>query len=70
MPGFVLGRGRRRNGQTGGEILHAHIYRNEGKRRCGLLPGLVLFRLVAPPLQLGVVGHIRYGVCGSLVICY
>jgi hypothetical protein len=29
---------------------------NEGKRWSGLLPGLVLFRLVAPPLQLGVMG--------------
>jgi hypothetical protein len=41
--------------QTCGEILHAHIYHNEGKRRCGLLLGLVLFRLVTPPLQPGVV---------------
>jgi hypothetical protein len=40
----------------GGEILLAHIYRNEGKRRCGLLPDLVLFRLVAPPLKPGVMG--------------
>jgi hypothetical protein len=37
-PGPVPGRG--------GEILLAHVYRNEGKRRCGLLPSLVLFRLV------------------------
>jgi hypothetical protein len=27
-----------------------------GKRWCGLRPGLVIFGLVAPPLQLGVVG--------------
>jgi hypothetical protein len=33
-----------------------HDYRFEGKRGCGLLPGLVLSRLVAPPLQLEVVG--------------
>jgi hypothetical protein len=48
MPGPVPGRG--------GEILLAHVYRNEGKRRCGLLPSLVRFRLVPRPLQLGVVG--------------
>jgi membrane-associated phospholipid phosphatase len=29
---------------------------NEGKRWRGLLPGFVLFRLVAPPPQSGVVG--------------
>jgi hypothetical protein len=56
MPGLVLGQGRRWNGQTGCEILHAHVYRNEGKQRHGLLPGLVLFRLVAPPLHPGVLG--------------
>jgi hypothetical protein len=42
--------------QIGGEILSAHIYRNEEKRWCRLLPDLVLFRLVAPTLQPGVVG--------------
>jgi hypothetical protein len=31
-------------------------YRNKGKRWCGLLPSLVLFKLVGPPLQSGVVG--------------
>jgi hypothetical protein len=56
LPGPVSDRGGRQNGLTGGKILHAHVYRNEEKRRCGLLPGLVLLRLVAPPLQLGVVG--------------
>jgi hypothetical protein len=56
MPGPVLVWGGRQDGQTGGEILPAHIYSNEGKRRCGLLPGLVLFRFVAPPLQPGLVG--------------
>jgi hypothetical protein len=40
----------------GGKILPGHDYRNEGKRWCGLLLALVLFRLVAPPLQSGVVG--------------
>jgi hypothetical protein len=52
----ISGRARRQNGQIGGEILYAHVYCNEGKQRRGLLPGLVLFRLVAPPLQVGVVG--------------
>jgi hypothetical protein len=56
MPGPAPGRGGRRNGYTGGEILPAHIYHNEEKRRCGLLLGLVLFRLVVPPLQPRVVG--------------
>jgi hypothetical protein len=36
--------------------MSAHVLRGGVKGRCGLLPGLVLFRLVAPPLQLGVVG--------------
>jgi hypothetical protein len=36
---------------------------NEGKRWLGLLLGLVLFRLVAPPLQPGVVGpYLAWGV--------
>jgi hypothetical protein len=51
MLGPVQGRRERQNRQTCGEILPAHIYRNEGKRRCGLFSGLILFRLVAPPLQ-------------------
>jgi hypothetical protein len=56
MPGPILDRGGRWAGQTGCKILHAHIYRDEEKCRCVLFLGLVLFRLVAPPLQLGVVG--------------
>jgi hypothetical protein len=68
MPEPILGQGRKRNGHTCGEIWPAHVYRIEGRRRRGLLPGLVLFRLVAPPLLPRVVGHIRYGVCGSLAI--
>jgi hypothetical protein len=51
-----MGRGGRRVGQTGGEILPARIYQNEEERWRGLLPGSVLSRLVAPPLQTGVVG--------------
>jgi hypothetical protein len=34
-----------------GEILPAHVYHNEGKRRCEFLLGLVLFRLMSLPLQ-------------------
>jgi hypothetical protein len=49
-------RGGRRVGQTGGEILPTHVYRNEEQRWCKLLLCSVLFRLVAPPLQPGVVG--------------
>jgi hypothetical protein len=48
MSGFVSGREGRRVGQTGGEILCAHVYHNEEERWCGVLPGSVLFRLVAP----------------------
>jgi hypothetical protein len=49
---------------TGGKILSAHDYHKEGKRWCGLLSGLVLFRFVAPHLQLGVVGpYLIQGVC-------
>jgi hypothetical protein len=56
----ILGWGGRWNGQTGGEI--PPVYRNEGKRWCELLPGLTLFRLVAPSLLPRVVGP--YLVCG------
>jgi hypothetical protein len=56
LPGLVSGQGGRRNGQTDGEILPAHIYQNEEKRMCGLLSGFILFRLVAPTLQPRVVG--------------
>jgi hypothetical protein len=45
-----LGLRGRRVGQTGGEILLAHVYHNEEKRCHGLLPVSLLFRLV-PPLQ-------------------
>jgi hypothetical protein len=69
LPRPVPGRWGRWNGQIGGEILPAHVYRNKEKRICGLLLGLVLFRLVVPPLQLRVVMPFRYGVCGSSVIC-
>jgi hypothetical protein len=55
MPGSIPGQGGRRAGQAGGKILPTHVYRNE-EERCRLLPGSVLFRFVAPPLKLGVVG--------------
>jgi hypothetical protein len=55
MPGPVLGRGGRPVRQTGGEIMHAHVYCNEEERWHGLLLSSVLFRLLAPPLQSGVV---------------
>jgi hypothetical protein len=48
MPGPVPGWGGKRNRQTGGEILPAHVYRNEEERWFGFLLGLILFRLVAP----------------------
>jgi hypothetical protein len=56
MPGPIPGSGERWNGLTSGEILPACDYCNEGKRWRALLTGLILFRLVSPPLQAGVVG--------------
>jgi hypothetical protein len=47
--------GMRLTGLIGDEILTTHGYRYKEKDWCGLLPGLVRFRLVAPPLQPGVV---------------
>jgi hypothetical protein len=55
MPGPVPGHGGRWVIQTGGKILLAHVYRNVKEIWCGLLPGSILFSLVAPPLQPGVV---------------
>jgi hypothetical protein len=55
VPGLFPGGGERQNGLTSGEILSAHDYRNGGRCWHVLLLGLVLFRLVAPPLQSGVV---------------
>jgi hypothetical protein len=52
----VLGQGGRCVRKIGGKILPAHIYHNEEERWRGLLSGLVLLRLVTPPLQAGVVG--------------
>jgi hypothetical protein len=50
-------RSRREAGQTdSGEILPANDYRNEEERWCRLFLCSLLSRLVAPPLQLGVVG--------------
>jgi hypothetical protein len=48
--------GMRLTGLTGDEILTTRGYRYKGKDWCGLLPCLVLFMLVAPPLQPGDVG--------------
>jgi hypothetical protein len=44
------------NGQTGGEILPVCGYHDGRHVWCILLLDFVLFRLVAPPLQPGVVG--------------
>jgi hypothetical protein len=43
-------------GLTGGEIMSGRANRRVEKWWCGYLPRLVLFRLVAPSLQLGEVG--------------
>jgi hypothetical protein len=55
-PGPFPGHRERREGQTGGEIPFAHANCRAEKRWRGLFLGLVFFRLVAPPLQPGVVG--------------
>jgi hypothetical protein len=55
-PGVSLAGGIRRNGLNGGEILPARIYHDRGMYWCGLLMGLVPFRLVVPPFHPGVVG--------------
>jgi hypothetical protein len=44
----ILDRGGRLDGQTGDEVLPAHVYRIEEKGRCGLFLSLVLFSLVPP----------------------
>jgi hypothetical protein len=56
MPRPVPSQGRRHFRQTCSEILPAHVNRDEESRGCRLLLGLVLSRLVAPPLQPRVVG--------------
>jgi hypothetical protein len=43
------------SGQASGEILSVHGYREGREDRYRSFPSLVLFKLVAPPLQLGVV---------------
>jgi hypothetical protein len=60
----------RRDGQSGGEILSAHTNRRVEKWWRGLLPRLVLFRLVTPTLQPKVVGPFYwYGVCCFPTVC-
>jgi hypothetical protein len=55
-PESCLGRGGRRDGQTGDKIQFVCAYHRVEKWRHGFPPGLILFRLAAPPLQTGVVG--------------
>jgi hypothetical protein len=57
-PGYVSNSGVRIRSTrlTGGKILPARGHRDGGKDWCGLLMGLVLFRLVVCPLRPGVVG--------------
>jgi hypothetical protein len=63
MLGPIPGRGGRWVGQTGGEIMPAHVYRNEEESWCRLLLSSILFGLGAPPLQSGVVGsYLLWGV--------
>jgi hypothetical protein len=58
-PGYILCRVTRiYNGQTGGEILPIRGYHDTGEDWYGSFLGLVLFRLVVPPLQPVVVGSI------------
>jgi hypothetical protein len=53
----------RQTGLIGGDILLTLGYQNGGKNQFGLLSGLVLLRLVVPPLQPGLAGP--YPVWGS-----
>jgi hypothetical protein len=65
-----LGQRERLDGQSGDEILVVHANRMVEKQWCGLFLGLICFRLVAPPFQLGVVGPFSwYGVYGFHAIC-
>jgi hypothetical protein len=48
MPGPISGRGGRRVGQTGGEILPAHIYYNEENVIVCITLGLSYFYVGAP----------------------
>jgi hypothetical protein len=45
----------RKSGPTSGKILLTYDYQDRGTYWCKLLPSLILFRLVVPPLQSGVV---------------
>jgi hypothetical protein len=54
-PRLCLGLGERRNGLRGGKILPAYVYHNRGMHWRELVLGLVLFKLVAPPFQSGMV---------------
>jgi hypothetical protein len=49
-PGYILSCGMRRTRLTGGKILSAHGFLDKGNCWYGLLPGLVCFRLMVPPL--------------------
>jgi hypothetical protein len=50
------------SGQTCGEILHVRDYPDKREDQYELFLSLILFRLVAPPLQPGVVGpYLIYG---------
>jgi hypothetical protein len=55
--------------QTGGKILPVYGYRDEREDQYGLFSVLVLFGLVAPPLQPGVAGPCLVRVLASPAIC-
>jgi hypothetical protein len=56
------------DGLTGGKILPTHGHLDREKDWFELLLGLVLFRLVVPPLQPGVVGTYPVWVFDSLAV--
>jgi hypothetical protein len=55
-PGVSWARGMGQTGLTGGKFFPTHGFQGGGKCCCGSLLGLVIFRFVVPPLQLGVIG--------------
>jgi hypothetical protein len=48
MPGTIPGRGGRRNGQRGGEILPAHVYLKVEKIKAWITPGFSSFLVGGP----------------------
>jgi hypothetical protein len=72
LPGarYMLSRGLgvRQTGLIGTKILPAHGYQDRRKDWCGLLPGLLLFRLVVPPLRRYTISGMGYLIPQSFAV--